>query len=117
MVGEEFVRETLLVSVKTLVGIDSQRLQWVRACGTALDARFAKLVEGTFIPIHFEILEIYGASPVELKVLFAALIGSVYIDSYLRVVQIPVVGGDAYHGQRQFAVSGEEDVALGNGAG
>ena len=115
LVGEEFVAEPFLA--ETLVGIDSQRFQWVRACGSALDARFAKLVEGTFIPIHFEILEIDGTPPVELKVLFAALIGSVYIDSYLRVVQIPVVGGDAYHGQRQFAVSGEEDVALGNGAG
>ena len=109
LVGEEFVTQSF--RAKTFVGIDGQRLQWVRTRGTALDTCFAELIEGTPLPFCLKEFEIDRAPPVEPEVFRATLIRPFHIDAYLRVVEIFVIEGETDHGEGQFAR--EEDIALG----
>ena len=112
LIREELIFQTL--GSEAFVGIDGQRLEFVASCSTAHDACFAKLVETARFVHTFEILEVNGSSPVVFIVLLPTLVSSIYIDTYLGIVQVLVVGTDG--DDRKGYLSGMEDIGMGGGA-
>ena len=79
-----------MVGVETLVGIEHQRLQCIRARLTALYAYLAQLVEGTGLSLRREELNVHGATPVVGLLVLLAVV--VFEEAHVVVaVQIQVV--------------------------
>ena len=112
LIREELIFQTF--GSEALVGVDGQRLELIASCSTAHDACFAKLIETAGLVLSLEILELNGAAPVVFIVLLPALVGTIYIDTDLGIVQVLVVGADGNDGKGHL--SGMEDEGMSSGA-